>query len=135
MNVFGPAELMDDIIKTGLCIGCGACVNLCPYFRSHLGQTAQLFACTVEQGRCHAACPKAEVDLAELARHNGQAPYQGAPIFANIVMIGALAGARVLPFGRTDFETVVARSLPADRLAVNLAAFDAGQKMVNGAGG
>jgi indolepyruvate ferredoxin oxidoreductase beta subunit len=64
-----------------------------------------------------------------------QALNLGAPIFANIVMIGALAGAGVLPFGRADFETVVARSLPAGSLAVNLAAFDAGQKMVNGAGG
>jgi coenzyme F420 hydrogenase subunit beta len=67
MKVFGANELMADVISKGLCIGCGACVELCPYFRNHRGATVQLFGCTSGSGRCFAYCPKIEVDLDELS--------------------------------------------------------------------
>ena len=67
MRVFGPNELLEDVQKKNLCIGCGACVDLCPYFRNHRGKTAMLFPCTLSEGRCYAGCPRAEVDLDELS--------------------------------------------------------------------
>ena len=79
MRVFGANELVSEVQRGGLCIGCGACVDLCPYFRNHRGRTVQLFSCQLPQGRCYAACPKAEVDLDELAEKNWNQPYQGAP--------------------------------------------------------
>lgn len=62
MQVLGPNELVEDVIKRDFCIGCGACVNLCPYFRSYEGKTAMLFPCTLSQGQCFAYCPKVELD-------------------------------------------------------------------------
>lgn len=56
----------------------------------------------------------------------------GSPILGNVVMLGAVAGTGLLPFDRDDFRTVMARSLPADRLDINLAAFDRGRKLYLG---
>lgn len=67
MQCFGSRELVDNVIRQDLCIGCGACNDLCPYFRSRKGTTALLFSCDIPAGRCFAHCPKAEVDLDELS--------------------------------------------------------------------
>jgi coenzyme F420 hydrogenase subunit beta len=68
MKVFGPTELLEDVLDKDLCIGCGACINLCPYFRSYRGKTTMLFPCTLQEGRCWAYCPKVNVDLNELSK-------------------------------------------------------------------
>jgi len=54
----------------------------------------------------------------------------GNPVLSNIVMIGALAGASLLPIDRRAFEKEIAKSIPADKRDVNLLAFDAGVKMI-----
>ena len=92
MNVFGSSELLSDVQDAGLCIGCGACVGLCPYFRTYRGRTAQLFACTLSQGRCHAHCPKTEVDLEELSLAYWGAPYEAAPIGHHLKIFAARYG-------------------------------------------
>ena len=58
----------------------------------------------------------------------------GNPIFGNIMLIGALSGINVLPLDREDFETVISQSMPSDKVAVNLSAYDAGVAMVQGKG-
>ncbi len=50
----------------------------------------------------------------------------GAPILANIVMVGALMGVGVLPLATEQFQAELQESLPADRLDVNLTAFRRG---------
>jgi Pyruvate/2-oxoacid:ferredoxin oxidoreductase gamma subunit len=58
----------------------------------------------------------------------------GNPILGNIMMIGAAAGIGVLPLARDDFEAVITEAMPADKLALNLTAYDLGVEMVgNGA--
>ena len=79
-QIFGSAELLEDVHKRELCIGCGACVDLCPYFKNYKGKTSQLFPCTLEQGRCFAYCPKAEVDLNELTLKIWRVDYDGSPL-------------------------------------------------------
>jgi len=54
----------------------------------------------------------------------------GLPILGNIILIGALAGLGVLPVGRQDFNGAISTVMPADRVAINLDAFDIGRKMV-----
>jgi len=54
----------------------------------------------------------------------------GGPIFGNILMIGALAGLGELPLDREDFEAVISETVPEDKVAVNLTAFDQGTEMV-----
>jgi len=50
----------------------------------------------------------------------------GAAILANIVMVGALVGADVLPLAPDEFELELQESFPADRLDLNLKAFRRG---------
>ncbi|MEA3223708.1 MAG: Coenzyme F420 hydrogenase/dehydrogenase, beta subunit C-terminal domain [Thermodesulfobacteriota bacterium] len=80
MSVFGPNELLEDVFQKDLCIGCGACTYLCPYFRSYRGKTAMLFPCTLDQGRCWAYCPKVEVDLDDLSQRFFHRPYDKDPL-------------------------------------------------------
>lgn len=54
----------------------------------------------------------------------------GNPIFGNIMAVGALAAVNVLPLARNLFETVLAEKMSSDKVAVNLAAFDQGLKMI-----
>ena len=50
----------------------------------------------------------------------------GNPILGNIIMIGAVTAVRELPVDREDFEEVIGKTLPVNKLAVNLRAFDIG---------
>ncbi len=54
----------------------------------------------------------------------------GSPVFANVISVGALAATGVLPLDRESFESVLSRKMSPDKMAVNLAAFDAGVAMV-----
>ena len=94
MQYFGSRELVENVIHRELCIGCGACNDLCPYFRSYKGKTAMLFPCTISEGKCFAYCPKAEVDLDELSTTFFHKPYSNDPLghYSSIVM--SRAGAR-----------------------------------------
>jgi coenzyme F420 hydrogenase subunit beta len=94
-QIMGSSELLEDVHKRDLCIGCGACVELCPYFKNYKGKTAQLFPCTLEQGRCYAYCPKAEVNLDELTQTITNQPYDGSPLGSYIDVRAARAGEKL----------------------------------------
>ena len=95
MRVFGPNELVEDVLKRDFCIGCGACVNLCPYFKSYKGKTAMLFACTLTQGQCFAYCPKVEIDLDEISSKLMGVPYDGSPLGSFEQVVAARAGTQM----------------------------------------
>jgi len=101
VQTFGPNELVADVHKRDLCIGCGACVNLCPYFKNYKGKTAMLFPCNLSQGRCYATCPKAEVDLNELTQTRFGRPYEASPLGNYREVMIARAGAAM---GKGDFQ-------------------------------
>jgi indolepyruvate ferredoxin oxidoreductase, beta subunit len=54
----------------------------------------------------------------------------GNPVLSNIVMIGALAGASLLPIDHRSFEKEITKSMSAGKRQINLTAFDAGMKML-----
>jgi coenzyme F420 hydrogenase subunit beta len=97
MQVYGSKELVEEVLNKDLCIGCGACVDLCPYFKTYKGKTAMIFPCTVQQGRCHAYCPKTESDLTELSLALFGKPYDGSPMGHHEKVLIARAGDKVPP--------------------------------------
>ncbi|MCX7982090.1 MAG: Coenzyme F420 hydrogenase/dehydrogenase, beta subunit C-terminal domain [Syntrophales bacterium] len=94
----GQQEVREKVISLGLCTGCGACINLCPYFRSHRGKTSILFPCTVENGRCFAFCPKIEVDLDNLSLSIFDQPYDGNALGRYRSIFTAKAGEKIKSF-------------------------------------
>jgi indolepyruvate ferredoxin oxidoreductase beta subunit len=54
----------------------------------------------------------------------------GNPVLGNIVLIGALANTAMLPFDRHSFEREITKDMSVDMRKLNLAAFDAGAKMI-----
>lgn len=96
-QVWGSRELMEDVHERELCIGCGACVDICPYFKNYKGKTSQLFSCTLDQGRCFAYCPKAEVDLDHLSRQICGVSYDGSPLGAYRQVLAGRAGRNMEP--------------------------------------
>jgi coenzyme F420 hydrogenase subunit beta len=92
MQIFGSSELVSDVIQRDLCIGCGMCMDICPYFKTYKGKSAMLFPCTLEQGRCNAHCPKTEVDLDGLSRFYWDQPYDGRPLGHFKQILAAKAG-------------------------------------------
>ena len=59
-------ELKENVLDTGICTNCGACVNLCPYLKSYRDHTIILDQCDREKGRCYAFCPRTPTDLETL---------------------------------------------------------------------
>jgi indolepyruvate ferredoxin oxidoreductase beta subunit len=54
----------------------------------------------------------------------------GNPILGNVLLVGALAGIGDLPLDRESFRQVIARSMPAEKVDINLTAFDTGLAMI-----
>ena len=65
-EIKGPQDLEKEVIKTGLCTLCGACVGLCPYFRAYQGKVVVMDNCNLSQGRCYSFCPRTPSNLDEV---------------------------------------------------------------------
>ncbi|MCK9364763.1 MAG: Coenzyme F420 hydrogenase/dehydrogenase, beta subunit C-terminal domain [Syntrophales bacterium] len=91
----GPEELQKYVLEAHLCTGCGACMNLCPYFRSYRGKTTALFTCAIDEGKCFAYCPKIGVDFDGLSQRFFGKPYDGSPLGPYQTITAAYAGDRL----------------------------------------
>lgn len=80
MEIFGPEELSQRILKQELCTACGACADICPYVNVYKGKIARLFSCDKSQGRCYAHCPKIGVDFNALSMRYYDTPYTQSPL-------------------------------------------------------
>jgi len=54
----GQQELRERVIAAGLCTGCGACINLCPYFRSYKGKQQFCFLARFPRGDVSLIVPR-----------------------------------------------------------------------------
>ena len=59
----GQKELEAEVLGSGLCTGCGACVNLCPYQAIYRDRTVTLHSCDLDRGRCYSFCPRTPANL------------------------------------------------------------------------
>lgn len=100
--VYGPHELVEDVLRNNMCVKCGACVSLCPYFRSYAGMITMVYPCECTQGRCFSYCPRAEVDLDALSRTFFGAEYPLDPLGMYVSMNRSRAG-RTVP--TTSFQS------------------------------
>lgn len=91
----GQEAVRVNVLEGGLCTGCGACVDLCPYFKSYKGKTTVLFPCIVEDGRCFAYCPKIETDMDKLSEFFFSKPYDVNPLGTYQSIYAAKAGDRL----------------------------------------
>ena len=57
-----------QVLRPGLCTGCGACQGLCPYWDSVDGRTVCFFDCERTDGRCQRFCPRMPTDLDALRK-------------------------------------------------------------------
>ena len=57
-----------QVLRPGLCTGCGACQGLCPYWGSVDGRTVCFFDCERADGRCQRFCPRMPTDLDALRK-------------------------------------------------------------------
>ena len=64
----GQKELIEEVHDTGLCTGCGACVNLCPYYATSMDKTVVKDVCDRGVGRCYAFCPRTPTDLESIRK-------------------------------------------------------------------
>lgn len=63
---YATDHLQKHIIDAGLCTGCGACVNICPYYACHNDRTVVIDQCTITDGACIDICPRMPTDFAAL---------------------------------------------------------------------
>ncbi len=56
----GQALLIEKVIDKGICVGCGACVGICPYFHYFDGKVVVMDQCISDTWRCLQLCPRAD---------------------------------------------------------------------------
>lgn len=62
----GQYSLIEKVIKQGICVRCGACVGLCPYFDYFDGKVVVMDQCNADTWRCLQLCPRAGYEETEL---------------------------------------------------------------------
>jgi len=65
MAIKASQRLYDEVLISGLCTLCGACVGLCPYFRVNRlrGTIQRLDICDLDEGQCYQYCPRTYTDI------------------------------------------------------------------------
>ena len=70
--VQGQNRLLKEVVDQGLCVNCGACVGLCPYFNYFDGKVVVIDHCLSDVGRCLQVCPRAGFEkTAPYSREHG----------------------------------------------------------------
>lgn len=68
----GQCDLVEKVINKGICVACGACVGLCPYFQYYDGKVVVMDECHSETGRCYQFCPRIEEEMPHPEEKSGQ---------------------------------------------------------------
>ncbi|MBT4637659.1 MAG: hypothetical protein HN945_08620 [Deltaproteobacteria bacterium] len=95
MQMGGSKKLTEQVLAKDLCSACGACVDLCPYFKAYNGKVAKIFDCDLTQGRCYTLCPKTGVDFEQLSQNYFQQSYNENPLGLYRRITAAKAGEKL----------------------------------------
>lgn len=63
----GPEQLKTEVIGSGWCVSCGACVEMCPYIKAVGDRVAVTHPCNLSDGNCYIVCPRTFTDYEYLA--------------------------------------------------------------------
>lgn len=104
MRVKAPQRLYDEVIATGLCTICGACVGLCPYFRiNRRGTIQRIDICERDEGRCYQYCPRTDTDMDAVYQRIFGIPYDQDKVGLGVVrdvFLGRSSDAEILKKGQ-----------------------------------
>ena len=80
-------KLFEEVISSGLCTLCGACVGACPYFKFNprRGKIRRIDICDREEGQCYLYCPRTYTDIDAIYRHIFGVPYD-----ENVLGVGVI---------------------------------------------
>jgi coenzyme F420 hydrogenase subunit beta len=67
-EIKGHRDLVEEVIKAGLCVYCGACAGACPYLIATRDRIVVLDNCDRTEGQCYQFCPRTLTDMDALAR-------------------------------------------------------------------
>lgn len=88
----GPRDLKAQVLDTGSCTACGACVGHCPYLKVLGERVAFIQPCPLERGRCFSVCPRTALAPAALDRQVFGAPREDAVLGVHRAIHFARAG-------------------------------------------
>jgi len=80
-------RLYDEVVTSGLCTLCGACIGLCPYFRINWrsGTVQRTDICELDEGRCYQYCPRTYTDMDAIYQRVFGVPYDASKVGIGIV--------------------------------------------------
>ena len=73
----GQYRLIHDVINQGICVRCGACVGLCPYFDYVDGNVVVTDRCNADTWRCLQLCPRAGYEGIEFDSDRSESAEKG----------------------------------------------------------
>ena len=80
-------SLYKEVITSGFCTLCGACVGQCPYFRVNpmRGSVKMMDTCDLNDGQCYQYCPRTHTDMDALYQCIFEMPFEEAHVGIGIV--------------------------------------------------
>jgi coenzyme F420 hydrogenase subunit beta len=95
-KIKGHRELVEEVIKAGLCVYCGACANGCPYLIASHGRIIVLDNCDRTEGQCYQFCPRTPTDMDALAQKIFGRPFGNAELgFAKELLLARSTGEQI----------------------------------------
>lgn len=62
------SRLQKEVLEQNLCVGCGACLGYCPYFKKRKGTVVLVDQCNLFEGECYKYCPRTHLDLSAISQ-------------------------------------------------------------------
>lgn len=85
----GQSKLVKEVIGKGLCVRCGGCVGLCPYFQYYDGKVIVSDGCDASTWRCVQVCPRLPYERSALYETRYDIPEPVGPLGSYLMIVAA----------------------------------------------